>query len=294
MTSFNSAASLLPLRLCGELLVLPEEIRNTAEEIRLRAGQAISLNMGDTERVFVPDYTVSTEDLQTVLEKATGASVHAVESSLSAGYIAVRGGIRIGLCGSAVMKGERLCGVRRLSSVSIRIPHEPERCAAREAECLKELGFPSTLIISPPGYGKTTCMRSLIRYASDCGYRISVADERGELAAVWDGQAQFEVGSHTDVFSSAPKAEAATLLLRAMNPDILAMDEISAADDVRAICEAAGCGVRVFATAHARDVADMLRRPIYREMINERIFSYALIIGKSGTRRSYSLEALEL
>lgn len=292
MTSFNQAAALLPLRLCGELLILPEEIRNAAEEIRLRAGQAISLNTGNSEENFVSDYTVSSEDLQTVLEKATGASVHSVESSLSAGYIAVKGGLRVGLCGTAIMKGDRLCGVRRLSSVSIRIPHEAQSCAEAEAEALEKANFPSTLIISPPGYGKTTCMRYLIRRASDCGFRVSVADERGELAAVWEGHAQFNVGRHTDVFTSAPKAEAAKLLLRAMNPDILAMDEISAADDVRAVCDAAGCGVRLFATAHARDLEDMLKRPIYSELINEKIFDRVLTIRKVGAKRKYELKEL--
>ena len=117
-----------------------------------------------------------------------------MESSLSAGYIAVKGGLRVGLCGTAIMKEDRLCGVRRLSSVSIRIPHEAQSCAEAEAEALEKANFPSTLIISPPGYGKTTCMRYLIRRASDCGFRVSVADERGELAAVWEGQAQFNVG----------------------------------------------------------------------------------------------------
>lgn len=292
MTSFKAAASLLPLRLCGELLILPEKVRSSAEEIRLRSGQSISISADGIETDYVTDYKISSEDLQTVLEKATGASVHTVENSLSSGYVSVKGGLRVGLCGTAIMKGDRLCGVRRLSSVAVRIPHEVKDCAAAQAKELMGLGFPSALIISPPGFGKTTCMRALIRCASESGMRVSVADERGELAAVWDGQSQFELGPHTDVMTAAPKAQAAMLLLRAMNPQILAMDEISAQEDAEAILEAAGCGVKLLATAHAKDLEEMRSRPIYRKLLNEGIFKYALIIGRSFVGRTYTLKEL--
>lgn len=292
MTSFKAAAALLPLRLCGELLVLPETVRNSAEEIRLRSGESLCISVDGTETEYVTDYRIDSEDLQTVLEKATGASVHSVENSLASGYLSVKGGIRVGICGTAIMKGDRLCGVRNLSSLAIRIPHEVEDCAEDELKALKELGFPSTLIISPPGYGKTTCIRALIKYASKSGVRVSVADERGELGAVRGGQAQFDLGRHTDIMSSAPKSEAAIVLLRAMNPEIIAMDEISAEADIRAISEVAGCGVKLFATAHARDHKDMMSRPVYRKLLSEGIFEYLLTIEKCGAVRSYSLSKL--
>lgn len=292
MTSFKSAASLLPLRLCGELLVLPDEVKNNAEEIRLRNGQSISIGIGGREEKFVPEYRICCEDLQTVLEKASGASVHAVENSLASGYISVKGGLRVGLCGNAIMKGDRLCGIRKPSSISIRIPHELSDCALFQTRALCEMGFPSTLIISPPGFGKTTCMRALIKSASNYGLRVSVADERGELAAVSDGRPQFDLGEHTDVLTAAPKAEAASILLRAMNPQILAMDEISAEEDISAIIEAAGCGVRLLATAHAKDCADMLTRPMYRKLLSEDIFKCALLIDMKDGIRSYKLSEL--
>lgn len=292
MTGFKNAASLLPLKLCGELLILPDKLKENAEEIRLRCGSPITIDANGTRTICASEHIIDSEDLQTVLEKATGASVHSVENSFSSGYISVKGGIRLGLCGTAIMKGDRLCGVRRLSSVSIRIPHEISGCARKEAEALKSLGFPSTLIVSPPGYGKTTCMRSLIKFASDSGYRVSVADERGELAAVRDGQAEFDLGMNTDIMTAAPKAQAVSMLLRAMNPQIIAMDEISAGEDIKAATEAAGCGVHLFATAHARDISDMSSRPLYRALLREGVFEYALIIEKCGDLRSYRLEAL--
>lgn len=292
MSGFKNAASLLPLRLCGELLILPDELKENAEEIRLRSGRPITIDANDAQTICAPEHIIDSEDLQTVLEKATGASVHSVENSFSSGYISVKGGIRLGLCGTAIMKGDRLCGVRRLSSVSIRIPHDIKNCAQEAAYELKKLDFPSTLIVSPPGYGKTTCMRSLIRYASSSGFRVSVADERGELAAVWDGQAEFDLGMNTDIMTAAPKAQAVSMLLRAMNPQIIAMDEISAREDIKAATEAAGCGVHLLATAHARDISDMRSRPLYRSLLGEGIFKYALIIEKNGDLRSYRLEEL--
>ncbi len=294
MTSFNTAASLLPLRLCGELLILPQEIRENAEEIRLRSGKCISVNAFGKETECAIGHEVTSEDMQTVLEKASGASVHSVESGISAGYVSVKGGIRVGLCGTGIMKGDKFCGIRSLSSVSVRIPREIDSCAKEVGKMLKSMGFPSTLIISPPGYGKTTCLRSLIKLASYSGKRVSVADERGELAAIWNGEPQFDLGPHTDVMTAVPKAQAISALIRAMNPEMIAMDEISDEEDIKAALNAVGCGVDILAAAHAADVSDMLSRPIYRELIENKVFKYALVIRKSGSLRSYSLEELTL
>ncbi len=294
MNKLNSAASMLPIALNSEILILPEHEREKIEEIRLRAGQAMTVLINGEEKPIAEEHTVSVYDLESVLECATGASVHAVETSMANGYINVDGGIRLGICGNAIMRSGAVCGIRNLSSLSLRIPKEIRGVAANELRLMNKNGLTDILIASPPGCGKTTCLREFIRVISDSGKRVSVADERGEIAAVSEGVPQFDVGSHADVISDAPKAKAAMMLIRAMNPDVLAMDEISSSEDMQAVFEAAGCGVRLLVTAHARDINDLCSRKLYRRLMQMRIFKYCLFIKNNKGNRSYRIEELKL
>ena len=285
--------------LAGAVFLLPGDMRaaaealSGAEEIRLRAGRAPSVLKNGEERQIAGLRKITSEDLDGVLERATGASVHTAQSSIRNGFVSVPGGVRLGLCGSAALRGGEIDGIRRLSSVSIRIPHELKGCADGIYEPLTDGGFKSTLIISPPGCGKTTLLRELVRRLSDAGHRVSLCDDRGEVAAVWDGEAQFDVGRCTDVMSDAPKGQTSVMLLRAMNPQILAMDEITAPADVQAAEEAVGCGVHLLATAHAAGTADFQTRPLYRRLIEDKVFKNAVTITMRDGRRYYTREALK-
>jgi stage III sporulation protein AA len=285
--------------LAGAVFLLPGDMRaaaealSGAEEIRLRAGRAPSVLKNGEERLIAGLRKITSEDLDGVLERATGASVHTAQSSIRNGFVSVPGGVRLGLCGSAALRGGEIDGIRRLSSVSIRIPHELKGCADGIYEPLTDGGFKSTLIISPPGCGKTTLLRELVRRLSDAGHRVSLCDDRGEVAAVWDGEAQFDVGRCTDVMSDAPKGQTSVMLLRAMNPQILAMDEITAPADVQAAEEAVGCGVQLLATAHAAGTADFQTRPLYRRLIEDKVFKNAVTITMRDGRRYYTREALK-
>lgn len=285
--------------LAGAVFLLPGDMRaaaealSGAEEIRLRAGKAPSVLKNGEERQIAGLRKITSEDLDGVLERATGASVHTAQSSIRNGFVSVPGGVRLGLCGSAALRGGEIDGIRRLSSVSIRIPHELKGCADGIYEPLTDGGFKSTLIISPPGCGKTTLLRELVRRLSDAGHRVSLCDDRGEVAAVWDGEAQFDVGRCTDVMSDAPKGQTSVMLLRAMNPQILAMDEITAPADVQAAEEAVGCGVQLLATAHAAGTADFQTRPLYRRLIEDKVFKNAVTITMRDGRRYYTREALK-
>lgn len=292
MNRYKAAAELLPPALCSELLIQPEKLRNAAEEIRLRRGQAMSLLVSGEEMPVRESYRVCMADLEAVLERATEASVYASEQELSNGFVSVEGGIRLGVCGTAIVSCGRVSGIRDLSSVSIRIPHEIENCGREALDHILSTGLDSTLILSPPGGGKTTCMREYIRVLSQKGYRVSVADERFELAGVFEGEPQFDVGDRTDIISGAPKSEAAMMLIRAMNPQILAMDEISSDSDIYAAETAAGCGIKLLATAHADSVQALQKRPMYRKLLELGEFKYAVTIRNSLGRREYTTEEL--
>ncbi len=116
----------------------------------------------------------------------------------------------------------------------------------------------------------------MIRLLSDeCGLRTAIADERGEVAALWHGAPQMDVGRRTDVLDGIPKAEGLLMLLRSMTPQVLAADEVTDPADVSALSAASNCGVSLLATAHGGSLEELKRRSVSRTLLEEHIFSKA-------------------
>ena len=262
-----------------------------AEEIRLRAGRRPSLLLRGEELPFFSD-DVTENDLLRILEKATGASLHSVQSSLSEGFVNFRG-IRIGVCGMAGMKDGQTCVFRHVSSLAIRIPRECRGICREQIEVILREGFQNTLVVGPPGAGKTTALRELIRRLSDHGYRVGAADERNELASRDESGQAFDLGRCTDVLVGIPKEKAALMLLRGMNPSIIAMDEITREEDAAAIAQICGCGVGILASAHGGCMKDLQKRPAYRRLLDQGIFSHMLFVRSGRSGRQYQLEGFE-
>ena len=295
-TPFALAAQCFPPTLRNLLHALPVTQQATAEELRLRAGSGLRVVDETGREQLVPDTQwVTQRELQDVIEIATHASFHNAMEPLCRGYLPLPGGNRLGVAGSALSQGGRIRQFRSLSSLAIRIAHDIPGVAEPVAKLLNEQGLTqaSCLILAPPGMGKTTLLRDLIRIYSDQWHlRVGVADERGEIAALWNGRPQLAVGRRTDVLEGCPKAQGLMMLLRAMNPQILAADEITAPEDVRALVTAAGCGTALLATAHGRDREDLTRRPLYRELMEARVFRRLVYIRPQQGARRYEVEGL--
>lgn len=288
---FQRAITLLPRFLRTEAEKLPLHQQHLAEELRLRIGLPATVLLPDGEITFSTT-PVDKQCLTSVLDIATGASVHTAKESLRQGFITAKGGCRVGICGTVAVDAQGISGIRNLSSICIRIPKELPHCADAIYPALQAAGYPSTLIVSPPGCGKTSLLRELIRRTSTHGLRVALADERSEIAAVWEGVPQFDVGLHTDILTGGGKSESIILLLRAMNPQIIALDEITAAADIHAIENAANCGVRLFATAHGLDIKDLQSRNLYQQLLEKKIFQQCITIEKKNQVRRYHMHNL--
>ena len=294
---FSQAAALLPWALRQGAERLPETDKARVEELRLRAGRPPTavLPEGEVPLPGLEGERVTGEDLRLVLEVATQASAHAVLDRVREGFVTVRGGHRVGLCGSAVCENGAIRTLGSLSSLSIRVAREVPGAAAGVRPMLRDAGGTGgTVILSPPGGGKTTLLRDLIRRLSDGieGPPLRVADERGELAAMYDGHPMNDLGARADVLDGCPKAAALKLLLRAMNPQVLAADEVAGPEDAAALEEAAGCGVALLCTAHAAGPEDLLRRPVFRRLVRRGVLSRAVVLTGRGEERRWTLAEL--
>ena len=262
---------------------LPERLKPAAataytpqlEELRLRSGRPLTAVYSGSEQPI--DVMVSADDISYLASAAAHGSVYAAVDSLKNGYITVDGGNRIGFCGTVVLKNGEVANLRNLSSANMRLAREIKTAAASVERNYGDR-FESTLIIAPPGMGKTTLLRDLVRRISDAGERVALVDERGEIAAMENGKPGFDVGMSTDVLTGCPKAQGMLMLLRAMNPGVIAVDEITAPEDVTAVEACSNCGVGIIATVHGQGVGDIGVKPLFNKLMETGVFNLVVTI----------------
>ena len=243
------------------------------EELRCGYGSPMYLRYGERERELWPQ--ADTFLVEEILQRACHHSAYAYADTIRQGYITVEGGHRIGICGFGVTENNLVRTVKEPSSLNIRVAKQVFGCGER---LVSEMHH-STLLLGPPGSGKTTLLRDIVRLLSDkCSRRVGLADERGELSATVNGKAQLNVGLRTDVLVNVPKAEAIMMLLRTMNPNWIAVDEITAAEDIISIEQAAYCGVKLLATAHGDSLLDLKKRPLYRRLMETGVFQQIVVL----------------
>ena len=293
---YEQAAALLPLRWQQQARQLPPRQMARAEELRLRAGGPMTVLLPEGE--VVPGHsdlppTVTQTDLEQLCDAVTDYSRYAAGETLSRGYLTARGGFRVGVCGTAVLREGVNTNLRDISSVTVRIGREQPGLGDEVlSQLFREGQFRSTVLLSPPGLGKTTLLRDLIRGLSDGvgglpEHRVSVVDERGEIAVMYQGVSQMTVGRHTDVLDACPKAVGIPILLRAANPQVIAVDEITVREDIAAMAAAAHCGVRFLATIHADGRQELGRKPLFSQLLKAKVFEKAVTIRREGEQRQY-------
>lgn len=283
MNTFEQAFELLPREL---RIHMPQYI---PEELRLRLGRKPTALYNGEERT-IGSVPVDAVAIQKTVERATVASLHSHLHELMHGYINYHG-IRIGVCGEAIVQNGEITGFRTINSLNLRIPREMHGVCAEVINVLREYGADSTLIVSPPGGGKTTALREIIRCLSNDGHRISVIDERCELSAA-ASEVGFDLGQYSDILLNAPKCSGAMMLLRSMNPEYIAMDEITSETDIKTIAHITGCGVKLLATAHAAGADELNARPLYANMMSMGVFRYLVTIERCAGSRRYTVKKL--
>ena len=260
---------------------ITEKDLENIQEVRLRCGQPVMLK--EEGRIWFLEERVSAAELRETVSILSAYSLYAFEEELRQGYLTIEGGHRVGFCGKAVMENGEIRTLKQINALNIRIAREQKGWGEMILRDLMEgERFYHTLIVSPPGCGKTTLLRDIVRCLSERMLMVGVVDERGEIAPLRDGVPQMDVGRCTDILEGCPKAKGMVLLLRSMSPDVIAVDELGRREDVDAVYEVLHCGVKLIATAHGYDFDDIQNRlqPFLQKNIFER---YLFLSNRNGT-----------
>lgn len=226
-------------------------------------------------------YLVSRDDLDRTLQLITQSSWYAWEQQIQGGYLTLPGGHRVGLSGQAVFANGSLKTIKNISSLNFRqakaVPGAADSLVSQVIS-KRTPGVISTLIVSPPGCGKTTLLRDLARQVANEGFQVTVIDERSEIAASYLGVPQLDVGFQTDVLDGYDKVTGVYHALRGLSPDVVFTDEIGHEQDAWILGELARSGVKVVATCHGNSL-EQIKTKTWAKMSLE-VFELMVILSR--------------
>lgn len=290
----NDVLSYMPDNLKKMLSNTVRLLGDNVQEIRLRINRPLIVGSLNGNFAILPNgnlspavggaYIVTTADVRGIFQLICENSVYAYLEDIRQGFITIKGGHRVGFAGKAVCNDRKIDSFKDISSINIRIAKEILGSAnSIMDDIIENKSVVNTLLISPPLVGKTTVLRDITRQVSNKGYKVAVADDRGEIAAMYKGVPQNDIGIQTDVIENAPKKEAVLMMLRSMSPQVIISDEISNEDDAYAVEQCFGTGVSVIGSAHGSSLEEISERKFLRGLLGKGGFKKVILLHCEGS-----------
>lgn len=281
MVNIDEVIKILPKSIWD---IINQKKIDNLQEIRIKVNKPLILQIGNIETI--EEYLPTKKDLESIIKKISNYSLYAFENEIRQGFITIKGGHRIGICGDCVLENNAIKTIKNIASLNIRICREVLGCSDKIMNFIIENNrLKNTIIISPPKCGKTTIIRDIARNLSDGmtkfnfkGKKVSVIDERSEIASCYEGVPQMNIGIRTDVLNSCPKSEGIMMSIRSMSPDIIICDELGTQKEIESILMALNCGIGLVASIHGYDISDLQRRIIFKDVVDNKVFDIALVL----------------
>ena len=246
------------------------------EEIRLRTNKPIILKNSNGNNLLI--HIVSKEELLETFQKVCEQSIYSYQKQICEGFITIKGGHRVGITGSCVIENGKIININYISSLNFRIAREKKDVSNKILKyILNENDVNNTLIISKPGCGKTTILRDLVRKISTkktCG----IVDERGEIASMYKGEPQNDIGILSDVMDNCTKSDGMKMLIRSMSPEVIVCDEIGNKQDIEAINYAMCSGVKGIFTAHGNSLEEIMLNEQISQLLEKYIVQIIIVL----------------
>lgn len=278
--------SFLPQNINKQLEQISPQMSLYLEEIRIRINRPLEIIVNGKPHFL--SYIVKEDDAFHLLNKISQFSIYTIEEELRRGYITIAGGHRIGLAGRVILENGVVKAIKQISSFNIRVAREKIGVANKLINKLFNKNWQHTIIIGPPQTGKTTLLRDIARIISTgCTsnnidpLKVGIVDERSEIAGSVAGVPQLTFGPRVDILDGCPKAEGMMMLIRSMSPDVIIVDEIGRYEDAEAIMEAVNAGVVLMATMHGSSFAEISKRPIIKQIIEQGVFERFVELNRS-------------
>lgn len=263
-------------------------------EVRIRSGLPLAMRLNHSACFLSSDgrqtdagraYQVTATDISVILQRICQHSRYAYAQEIRNGYVTVPGGHRVGIAGKVIADGT----ITEISSLTLRICRQVRGAAKSVLPYIVrgEQDVYSTLVISPPGCGKTTLIRDIAKNLSDgCvrprfqGVDVGIVDERSEIAACYRTVPANDLGVRTDIYDGCPKDKGILMMLRSMSPSVILTDELGGKGDLEAVLSAMNAGVRIIATAHGYGLQDEHIRPEIRQILESGLFERYVVLSR--------------